>query len=370
MSTRFALVFVLSLSLGAAACSNSAGGGSGTSKGTIAGADAAAKGDELPDGGSASVTVKTSERAQICGKLSACVNDYLGIGGCVADLAMESALSGLNKIFSSWYKVAANRNGGCMLKAQDCAAVFACLNDGVAPAECSSSSYTEHCEGGKLLDCTEVGTTDSKSYVFATSCSTLGQSCVEYSSSSGKKKATCAGSNCTVAPKPVVTCAGAKTTLCSQGVQGTFDCGQMMATCAPGEFDDFPCVGTGAACTKGQVDTCNGTVATSCLNGKAWTFDCGKVGQVCKLTGSSGSGAVPMVDMGSGAPMQDDAGSQSTMIAKCDKPDGDEWCDATSGIIHFPAIEGPATLDCKAMGFKGCKGPSSPGSSGSAACVP
>lgn len=103
------------------------------------------------------------------------------------------------------------------------------------------------------------------------------------------------------------------------------------------------CIGTGAECA-GFEQRCDGAVLETCVGGKLARRDCATVlpaGQGCVTLAEGPDRIVGALGCGPVAPT-------------CRAADN-ETCDSATSVIGFCALTGPKTVDCKALGYAGCK---------------
>lgn len=239
----------------------------------------------------------------------------------------------------------------CKLKATTCAEVEACDKPNADyVAFCQEKQGGDHCDGNVHVVCDD----NTFAPVAAVDCASAGKVCGgDTGFFSGCGLAPC------VPGETAATCDGTTLKECAwYGVTREIDCktSNMLimvkpagkktigsTTCGKNEFDESMCMGDGASCT-GFMQRCDGTVLETCSEGKLARRDCASVlpaGQGCvvlsegpeKIQGAYGCGPVNPT---------------------CHMTDN-ETCNPSTGIIGFCGLTGPKKLDCKALGYAGCK---------------
>lgn len=239
----------------------------------------------------------------------------------------------------------------CKLAAKTCTAVRACdkpLADYVAL--CQQKEGGDHCAGNVHVVCDD----NTFAPVAVSDCAATGAIC---GGDSGFYSG-CGIQACTPG-ETAATCAGDVLTQCQgTGVTNKVDCktaNQLVlvkpagkrtiagTTCGLDQNAENDCIGTGAACT-GFMQRCDGTVLETCAGGKLARRDCATVtpaGQGCVTLAEGPDRIVGALGCGPVNPT-------------C-HPTDNETCDSTTSVIGFCALTGPKTVDCKALGYAGCK---------------
>jgi hypothetical protein len=237
----------------------------------------------------------------------------------------------------------------CQLAAADCETMKACAPD-LAPLASTCTLLGSFCAGSTLVLCGDEGPTA------AVDCAKLGQICGD---SAGTGNAACGDDTCqwdSFEKK----CDGNTLVRCNAaaGVVERVDCteeqvdvvvlheqdGDRILSLAgelcgidQGDFAGEPnCIGQGEPCDIGpDQQACNGAVLTTCAGGLESERDCSTLlpsGMGCGFTATGMATCGPV-----GGACQFDA---------------DETCE--NGTVGYCGITGPATLDCKSLGYTGC----------------
>jgi hypothetical protein len=293
-----------------------------------------------------------------CARIDACATattPRIGMNGCYSLLTaapFETSLHAPER--------AQLENLRCKLAATTCTAVRACdrpLTD--FAALCQEKEGGDHCAGNVHVACGDNPDT-MFAPVAAVDCAATGEVC---GGDSGFQ------SGCGIAPctfgEVAPTCNGTTLTECqSTGVTKKIDCktsNQLLfvkpfgavtiagTTCGPwqlpdNEVGDNTCTGEGASCSGFAGQRCDGTVLETCAGGKLARRDCATVFP-------AGQGCVVLED---GPDRIHGARGCGPVNPTCHTTDN-ETCNVATGVIGFCGLVGPKTVDCKALGYAGCK---------------
>jgi hypothetical protein len=295
-----------------------------------------------------------------CARIDACATattPKIGMNGCyslITAAPFETSLHAKER--------AQLENLRCKLAATTCAAVRACdrnLTD--FNTLCQTNQGGDHCSGNVHVVCDDI----TFAPVAVVDCAATGEVCGGGTAlAENPGPAGCGLAPCTygqVAP----TCDGTDLVQCqSNGVTKKIDCktandllfvkpfGAVTiagTTCAQRQFDDgttgdFMCMGEGVACSGLSSQRCDGTVLETCAGGKLARRDCATVLP-------AGQGCVVLED---GPERIHGARGCGPVNPTCHETDN-ETCDVATGVIGFCGLVGPKALDCKALGYAGCK---------------
>ena len=305
----------------------------------------ASKGDASttdPDGGEIDPFVEA------CARIDACATPTgprIGMNGCYELLTAAPFARQLR----AQYRVQLE-NLECKLAATTCAAVRACDRPNADyVALCQHAEGGEHCDGNVHVVCDD----NTFEPVLAVDCAATGNICGQNGFIAGCGKAPC------VQGETATSCNGDTLTECSSAnVTLDVDCktaSTMISrkpnrvtiagtTCGIDNMDfagQSNCIGDGAACTS-LSSRCDGTVLETCAGGYIARRDCAKIlpaGQGCTVLEDG-----PMTGTHSCGPIN----------PTCHASDN-ETCNPTTGVIGFCALTETKTVDCKAIGYAGCK---------------
>jgi hypothetical protein len=284
-----------------------------------------------------------------CARIDACATATgarIGMNGCYE--LLTAAPFDLNLDARDRAKL---ENLKCKLAATTCTAVQACDKPKADyVALCAQQEGGEHCDGNVHVVCDD----NTFEPVIAVNCAATGDICGKADFSAGCGVQTCDQADFTK------TCAGDKLTICnSAGVTQEVDCKVRNTTVSvkpAGRFTiggttcgidnkDFVgqnnCIGTGAACTS-FAQKCDGTVLETCAGGFVARRDCATVlpaGQGCTVLEDG-----PMAGAYGCGPVN----------PSCHETD-DETCNTATGVIGFCGLTSAKSVDCKALGYAGCK---------------
>ena len=287
-----------------------------------------------------------------CARIDACAatgTPRIGMNGCYSLITAQPFARDLDP-----KERAQLENLECKLKATTCAEVQACdkpLNDYVQL--CQDAQGGDHCSGNVHVVC------DAETFapVAVADCAASGKVC-------GGDTGFFSG--CGIAPcdpddpdASASTCNGTTLKECTwYGVTREIDCTTANSlllvnpigkktigstTCATNEFGQAQCVADGAECT-GFVQRCDGTVLETCNAGKLARRDCANALP-------AGQGCVVLTDV---PEKIKDAYGCGPVNPTC-HPTDNETCNPSTGVIGFCGLTGPKSLDCKALGYAGCK---------------
>ena len=289
-----------------------------------------------------------------CARIDACAatgTAKIGMNGCYSLITAKPFERGLGP-----KERAQLENLECKLAAKTCAEVQACdkpLAD--YTALCREKEGGEHCVNGVHVVCDADATGEFFVPVANVDCTAMGQICGgdEFGSYAGCGLAPC------VPGESASTCNGSILTQCmGYGATKEIDCKTAndvrfvkpagkktvaSTACGLNIIDENACIADGAECT-GFAERCDGTVLETCTMGKLARRDCATVqpaGQGCVVLADGPDYIQGMYGCGPVNPT-------------CHETDN-ETCNASTGVIGFCALTGPKTLDCKALGYAGCK---------------
>lgn len=284
-----------------------------------------------------------------CARIDACATattPHIGMNGCYRLLTaapFERSLDAKER--------AQLENLKCKLAAKTCTDVRAC-DKPVADyaAFCQQKEGGDHCSGNVHVVCDD----NTFAPVAAVDCAAGGEIC---GGDSGFFSG-CGIQACTPG-ETAPTCAGDVLTECQgTGVTKKIDCktaNQLIlvkpagkrtiagTTCGLDQNAENNCIGGGAECT-GFAQRCDGTVLETCAGGKLSRRDCATVAP-------AGQGCVTLAD---GPDRIVGALGCGPVNPTCKETDN-ETCDSATSVIGFCALTGPKTVDCKALGYAGCK---------------
>ena len=225
----------------------------------------------------------------------------------------------------------------CIVAAgSDCAAARACTWDASHPSLCAIGA-SPRCDGTVALTCDGMTTTTSQ-----TDCALAGEVCVASATAARCALATCD------APGGVGFCDGtiAVGSCARPFLRDGVDCAPLAADCVvepgPADAGAATCRGRGGGCI---VPTCEGAELLDCLDGRSAARPC-----------PDGERCFPA------AGVYDHA--TCALAAECDASTFFDDCDVHDGVLTYCRRGLREKLDCRALGFAGCRG--SPASG----CVP
>ncbi|UQA56881.1 hypothetical protein [Polyangium aurulentum] len=286
-----------------------------------------------------------------CARMDACASEEggapIGINTCHSLVHLEA-----------WRSVLGPRNKAmlsaldCKLAAKDCAAMRACepkVSDFVD--FCKEKVFGDHCSGNTLVVCDD----GTSAPVIAVDCAANGLVCGEqYGAGCGiepcnydETKSKCEGDTLVeCSPAGVIVRKDCRTDneLVVLTTQDKQDILYTIAGEACGidnkDFKgEYKCIGKGAPCDKFQQQ-CDGTVLETCTGGYISRRDCAALDPGGMSCGTIQSGPFAgTLDCG-------------PLDSPC-TPEESEACE--DGTISFCALTKPEKLDCRALGFSGCK---------------
>jgi len=286
-----------------------------------------------------------------CARMDACAAD----GG--APIGINACYSLVHTI-EPWRAVLGPRDKAtlaaldCKLGAKDCAAMRACEPKASDFVDfCKEKVFGDHCSGDTLVVC-DSGTSEP---LIAVDCAANGLVCGEqYGADCGiercnydEAKSKCDGDTLVeCSPAGVIVRKDCRTdnNLVIVTTQDKQDILYTLAGEACGidnkDFKgEYACIGTGAACDTFQ-QRCDGAVLETCTGGYIARRDCAALDPGGMSCGTIQSGPLAgALDCG-------------PLDSPC-TPEADEACD--DGTISFCALTKPEELDCRALGFSGCK---------------
>jgi hypothetical protein len=282
-----------------------------------------------------------------CARVSACEPEGvpLGLGEC---LWLRTARP--NRFVAGSELAVRLSTLDCQLAAPDCESMKACAPD-LAPLASTCTLLGSFCSGNTLVLCGDDGPTA------AVDCAKLGQICGD---SAGTGNAACGHDVCqwdSFEKK----CDGNTLVRCNAGagVVERVDCtteqvdvvilhtqdGDRIVSLAgevcgidQGDFAGEPnCIGQGEPCHIGaDAQSCEGPTLTTCAGGLTSHRDCSALLPSGMGCGFTATGLATCGPVGSACQLDDN-----------------ETCE--DGTLGFCGLGGPATLDCKALGYRGCK---------------
>lgn len=289
---------------------------------------------------------------EACARIDACATPTaprIGMNGCYSLLTAAPLARQLDP-----KERAQLENLACKLAAKTCTDVRACDRPNADyVAFCQQKEGGEHCDGNVHVVC------DPNTFepVLAVDCAASSMICGQNGPVAGCGIATCTPGE--TLPK----CNGDMLTECSSaGVTQAVDCKTanvvisvrtpsggkkytIAGTTCGIDNKDFAgqdnCIGTGVACTA-FAQRCDGTVLETCAGGYVARRDCAKLLP-------AGQGCLELED----GPAAGTYGC-GPINPPCHETD-DETCNASTGEIGFCALTAKKTLDCKALGYAGCK---------------
>lgn len=352
----------------APACSSSDDDPSGGNDATVDGgedgaASADSGGDEDGDAAQGATDGSTSDSGQdgsvgdgghvdpyvaACARIDACAaatTPKIGMNGCYALLTAEP----FGRVLFAAER-ARIENLKCKLAATTCAGVRACDKPAADyTAFCQTAEGGEHCSGNVHVVCDD----DTFAPVMANDCAAAGGVCGEANFQAGCGKAACDPETATSS------CNGNVLSECTQwGVTRDTDCATAndiilikplglrtiaSTVCGDGFDGNKACVADGAECT-GLNGRCDGTVLETCSMGKLARRDCSKVSP-------AGQGCVTLTDV----PDRIQGALGCGPVNPACKTTDNETCDIATGVIGYCGLTEAKTVDCKALGYAGCK---------------
>ncbi len=320
-----------------------------TDPGTDAGDSGKSDANDGGDGGDDVPVGPADDIMKACARIDACSASTaarIGMNGCYRLLTIAPFAHSLDG-----KERAQLENLQCKLAATSCAEVEACdrpLTD--FNAFCAQAEGFDYCSKNIHFVC------EGTKAVAAVDCSAMGKICGadEFGSS-----AACGLAPCDPFEFPAPTsCNGNVLTQCQYpGLTQEIDCtkaaeyvpvkGKGNVTVAGtvcGQFgEDYACIGEGADCGP-PSQKCDGTVLETCARGKLARRDCAAVlpeGQSCVVLEDVPDGIQGVYGCGPVNPT-------------CKTTDN-ESCNPSTGVIGFCGLTGPKKIDCKELGYAGCK---------------
>ncbi|WP_146650928.1 hypothetical protein [Labilithrix luteola] len=285
-----------------------------------------------------------------CARIDACAtatSPLIGMNGCYSLITAKPFASSLFGL-----ELAQLENLRCKLAATTCTAVRACDKPTTDYTTfCQTAEGGNHCDGNVHVLC------DANTFapIMATDCAATGEICGEANFQAGCGKTACEPYNTTIN-----SCAGNVLTSCAAyGVTREIDCAanndviyvkpagkKTLATtvCGAGTDGNKACLADGADCT-GLTQRCDGTVLETCTMGKLARRD-------CAAQSPSGQGCVTALT--DGPDRIQGSLACGAVNPPCHETDN-ETCDVATGTIGFCALTEAKTLDCKSLGYTGCK---------------
>lgn len=221
----------------------------------------------------------------------------------------------------------------CMVGAQTCAQLTACLGSGFTAGTdpCPPGSEIRMCQGTNVLWC------DSVPRIFQ-DCAQSGGSCVAFSTNDNEKidSADCAVAATCSTPSDTYVCNGTKRMRCQHGIGFGEDCAKRGLTCvdAPG---GAVCRPAAAACQPG-TGSCDGSATGSYCDadGRSVHFDCSPLGFICQ-------------------PLAQSPQSVQCVSSTCSVADAASCFEECDGPLAYLCLGGERlTIDCRALGLRNC----------------
>jgi len=221
----------------------------------------------------------------------------------------------------------------CVIGAQTCAEMDACLGTGFYPDACEPDQIGTTCVGTKVVHCVDLGPR------YFVDCKKTGAFCVPYSQNDDETldAADCAVAPTCTTPSDVYACSGTKRLLCQHGIGFGEDCAARGLACVSTP-DGAICAPQPASCTAPGTSSCGaqGKGSVCQPDGQSLAIDCGRLRFTCEKAPDRPEG---IACINPACPAADAA----QCFEECDGP-----------LAHLCLGGQRFSIDCQTYGFRGC----------------